>query len=98
MAQFDVYRSAPVKGFLLDCQSDLLSGLATRVVVPLFPARTIIAATRLNPVFVIEGQNFVMQTPMIVSMPRERLTVPVASLDDHHIAIMSALDMLWGGV
>ena len=40
MAQFDVHRnlnsaSANAMPFLLDVQSDLLNGLATRVVVPL---------------------------------------------------------------
>ena len=34
MAQFDVYRIKD-HGFVLDCQSDLLSGLKSRVVAPL---------------------------------------------------------------
>jgi toxin CcdB len=98
MAQFDVYRSARVKGYLLDCQSDLLDSLATRVVIPMFPAQTMIAATRLNPVFAIAGQNYVLQTPMILSLPKERLHTPVASLAAYRRDIISALDMLWSGV
>lgn len=98
MARFDVYRAARTKGYLLDCQSDLLSTLATRVVVPLLPANSTLAATRLNPVFDIEGDRFVMQTPMIVSLPKDRLTQPVASLDEFHLEIMAAIDMLWSGV
>ncbi len=43
MAQFDVYRFAPGgAGFTLvaDVQNKLLDGLATRVVVPLYPLKT----------------------------------------------------------
>lgn len=98
MARFDVYRATRVKGFLLDCQSNLLTNLATRVVVPLLPVQTIIAATRLNPVFTIEGDRYVMQTPMILSLPKERLVQPVVSLDEYHLEIMAALDTLWSGI
>lgn len=98
MARFDVHRGNRDKGYLLDCQSNLLSSLATRVVVPLLPDRSLTAANRLNPVFDIDGVRHVMQTAMIVSLPKERLGQVVASLEKHDLEIMSAIDMLWSGV
>lgn len=53
MAQFDVHRYEGVRSgvrYVVDIQSDLLDGLATRVVVPLYrmgPRDVIL--TRLNP-------------------------------------------------
>ena len=59
MARFDIFKSRGELGYLLDVQSDLLSGLNTRVVVPLLPKSSApTPAQRLNPVFSIEGQEF----------------------------------------
>lgn len=38
MAQYDVFLNSDGSGYLLDVQSDLLDGLATRLVIPLLPA------------------------------------------------------------
>ncbi|HEX8401253.1 MAG TPA: CcdB family protein [Allosphingosinicella sp.] len=97
MARFDVYPGARGKGYLLDCQADLLSHLETRAVVPLLPAHGLPSATRLNPVFDIEGSRFVMSTQLIFAIPRERLGASVASLVDQHAEIMNAIDMLTSG-
>lgn len=40
MARFDIYPNPVGAGYLLDIQTDLLSGLNTRVVVPLMPVDT----------------------------------------------------------
>jgi len=37
MSRFDIFENEQGAGYLLDVQSDLLSGLNTRVVVPLLP-------------------------------------------------------------
>ncbi|WP_227510191.1 CcdB family protein, partial [Marinobacter excellens] len=61
MARFDIFENKDGAGYLLDVQSDLLSGLNTRVVVPLLPKSSApTPAQRLNPVFNIEGQEVVM--------------------------------------
>lgn len=64
MARFDVHRNAtnnPDVPYLVDIQSDLLSGLRSRVVVPLVPLdRFAKPMTRLNPVFEIDGRRLVM--------------------------------------
>ncbi|RYG80554.1 MAG: hypothetical protein EON59_15075 [Alphaproteobacteria bacterium] len=62
MAQFDVYR---IRGnvLVIDCQSDLLSDLQTRFVVPLRPTDAVIVK-RLTPSFTINGQALTMVTPL----------------------------------
>ncbi len=98
MARFDVYRAPRIKGYLLDCQSDLLDDLDTRVVVPLLPAASTIPATRLNPVFEIEGHRYIMQTSLIFSLPADRLSKPVTSLALFDLEVGMALDFLWSGI
>jgi toxin CcdB len=97
MARFDVHVGARGKGYLLDCQADLLAHLETRVVIPLLPADGLPRATRLNPVFDIRGNQVVMSTQLIFAIPRERLSPAVTSLSDEHTAIMNAIDMLTAG-
>ena len=67
MAQWDVYPNPSVRlrdemPFLVDLQSDLLSGLDTRFVAPL--ARTRLTASglprRLSPAFMVDGLPVVL--------------------------------------
>jgi toxin CcdB len=100
MARLDVYpapgRVAP--GFVVDVQSDLLSDLATRVVVPLLPETEIRAAvTRLNPRFEIDGQRHVLIVQSIATVPRRELRGAVASLKDQHDSVLAAIDFLLTG-
>lgn len=97
MARFDVHPGARGKGYLLDCQTDLLSHLDTRVVVPLLPAEGLPRATRLNPLFQVDGCTVVMSTQLLFAIPRDRLSKAVTSLADDHSEIMNALDMLFTG-
>jgi len=97
MARFDVYAGAHGKGYLLDCQADLLSHLDTRVVVPLLPAERVPTVERLNPLFEIKGRRVVMSTQLIFAIPRDRVGKPIVSLAGEQTAIMNALDMLLTG-
>jgi toxin CcdB len=97
MARFDVHPGARGKGYLLDCQADLLSHLETRVVIPLLPAEGLPKATRLNPVFAIGKDQVVMSTQLIFAIPRERLAPSVTTLSNEHAVIMNAIDMLTAG-
>src|ERR1700683_4126284 len=99
MARLDVYptpgrRSA---GYVVDVQSDLLSDLASRVVVPLLPETETRAASRLNPTFDIDGQRHVLIVQSIASVPRRELRGAVASLKDNHDTILAAIDFLLTG-
>ncbi|HUB13614.1 MAG TPA: CcdB family protein [Acetobacteraceae bacterium] len=101
MARLDVYRSPgrSGQGYVVDVQADLLSGLATRVVVPLLPAGSLQAAARdLNPVFDIAGQPHVLVTQAIATVPRRELKQPIASLLHRHDVILRALDILLSGL
>ena len=91
MARFDVYTGVRGKGYLLDCQADLLDERETRMVIPLLPAGGLPRATRLNPLFQVGTEQVVMSTQLIFAIPRERLAEPVVSLADQHTTIMDAL-------
>jgi toxin CcdB len=98
MARFDVYRGASGKGYLLDCQSDLLSILSTRAIVPLMPMLGLPLTPRLNPVFNIDGEDCIMMTQQIFAIPNKRLGRPVANIATEHSSIINALDMLFTGI
>lgn len=92
MARHDVFRAAGV--YPLDCQSDYLTGLDTRFVVPLLPEGEVPKVHRLNPVFSVEGERVVMATQLGSSIPAGQLRNPVASLAGQHHVISDAFDSL----
>jgi toxin CcdB len=104
MAQFDVYRNTNeatkrTVPYLLDLQSDLLSDLATRVVVPLMLAsRSKRKLTRLNPTFRIEGVDVVMSTAELAAIHRRFLGERVASVGAARTEIVAAFDVIIQGV
>ena len=99
MAQFDVYRLKAGGGLVVDCQSDLLSSISTRFIVPLIAHEGQHAATqRLNPLFVIDGQQYVLATQLAAGVPRSEIGEQTSSLRDHSFEIVAALDVLISGV
>lgn len=97
MAQFDVHRLG--NGLVLDCQSNLLAHLNTRIVAPLIPRdRAPKPADRFNPLFEIEGAAFVMDTQFISAVERGQLGAVVASFSDRSFEIIDAIDVLISGV
>jgi len=98
MAKYDVYPSPNGPGFVLDVQTDLLDGFATRVVVPMLPAGSApIPAKLLNPVFEFGGDAHVMVTQFLSAVPVQPLRAPVANLGERADEITRALDMLFQG-
>jgi toxin CcdB len=98
MAQYDLFPNRAGGGYLLDVQSDLLKDLNTRAVVPLLrQADAPVAATRLSPVFEIDGASHVMMTQYIAAVPIRILSAPVGDLSARFDAVISALDMLFHG-
>ncbi len=103
MARYDVYPNPgqnPQVPFLLDVQSDLLSVLDTRVVVPLrrldsYPAGAL--PKHLSPVFEVVGIACFMETSKLAAVPLRILKSPVASLAAQHPDITAALDFLFHG-
>lgn len=104
MARFDIYTNsgnhASTTPYLLDVQSDLFDGLDSRVVIPLrslkhFPKVRL--STRLTPIFTIEGEEFLLETPKMGAVPQQMLRSSVASLKGEQEKITAALDFLFQG-
>lgn len=97
MPQFDVYRLAD--GLVVNCQSDLLEEIDSRFVVPLVPlTEAPKVAARLNPVFEVNGKDYVMLTQAAAAVRRRELGAVVAFLAQHSFEITGALDVLISGV
>lgn len=105
MPQFMVYtnKNPATKSrvpYLLDVQSNLLSELETRVVIPLYSSTALKGKvlTMLTPVFEIEGKDYILMTPQLAGISKKELGVEVFDLDTNRDAIISALDFLITGI
>lgn len=105
MKQFSVYanKNPATKArlpYLLNVQSDLLSDLETRVVVPLQNGRTMKgkALTVLMPVFDIEGKPCVLLTPQLAGVSKKELGAEITNLSAQRNEIVAALDLLVAGI
>ena len=101
MARFDVYRHPDAKQrvatpFLLDVQNEYISGLQTRVVLPLRSAERVAIPLRdLNPALEVEGIAVILDAA-IGAVPLSMLKSPVGNLRAQADLIVSALDALFG--
>ena len=103
MARFDVYvnpgrnqRNVP---YLVDVQSNVISGLATRIVVPLRPLASFSPDSLppdLFPIIVVDGTDYVLDTPQLGAIPLGELKLRVTSARDSHFLIQTALDRVFG--
>lgn len=98
MARYDVFRIPGSKTLILDVQSDLLDGLPTRVVVPLYPEKQgLRRIKRLHAGLTIGAANYVMATHEIASIPASELGEPITNLLAAHDDISRAIFMLFEG-
>lgn len=99
MARFDVFAFSKSIPFVLDVQADLLSGLNTRVVVPLLPVAQsgTEVLERLKPLITIKGQDYVLMTTDIATLPVSRLGVRIESIEQNRQRVIDALDFLFQG-
>ena len=98
MARYDVYSVFPGGILVLDVQADLLGNLGTRVVVPLLPKPGTPTPLRdLNPIFDVAGNQYIMVTQAIASVPLKSLHTLITSLSEHQDVITRSLDMLFSG-
>lgn len=104
MPRFDLYRN-PVRAeaksipFLLDVQSDFLDLLETRMIIPLRRAdlfRNTIE--HLNPTIAHDGQQLVLDTGSMASVPRAELKQPVGNIRSTRLEVENALDFLFTGI
>jgi toxin CcdB len=104
MARFDVYTNpgaqASTTPYLLDVQSDLLSDLDSRMVIPLRNLAhfaKVKLPTRLTPVLSLNGEDYLLETPKMAAVPLRVLKTPLASLVASQADITGALDFLFQG-
>jgi len=97
MAQYDVF-SGENGALWLDVQSDLISDLNTRIIVPLLPEQTApIPAERLNPTFKIDGKTYICTPQFLSAVPLNQLGTPIQNLSSEGDKITAALDMVFHG-
>lgn len=102
MGRLDVYTNPdPAERkhtpYFLDVQNDYISGLGTRVVIPLrrealFGPR----AHRLHPLVSLGNAKLVLDTAAIGAVPTAELRKAVAQLKEAREAVQEALDALFG--
>ena len=104
MAQFSVHenpnpRSKSQVPYLLDVQSDILSVLATRMVVPLYyqGAAHSKAMTRLTPVVRFKNKPLIAMVPEMAGIHQRELGNSVGNLSGARGEIISAIDLLLTG-
>lgn len=105
MPQFSVYKNKNPKTrsaypYLVDVQSDLLSDLGTRVVVPLVKRSALAKklTTHLMPVISVDGHEFIMMVSQLAAIAASDLGVPVASAIEHRGEVVAAVDFLITGI
>jgi toxin CcdB len=105
MGQFYAYKNPnPITRdqypYLLDIQSDLLSGLRTTIVIPLSPTKTVasISLSRLNPVFNLDGENLTAMTQDIAGLDRNQLGTQSHDLSSYRSDIIAAVDFVLSGI
>lgn len=104
MARFSIYENtgehAKNTPFLVDVQTDLLSGLDTRMVIPLRKAslyKKIKLPQDLIPIFSIKGDEFALETPKMAAVPSKILKKEIGSLKSQQHQIITAIDRLFHG-
>ena len=105
MRQFDVYANPSqstrkVYPFILDIQSDVISAIATRIVVPLGSKAHFRneGMKVLTPIVSYEGEDLLLLIPQIASMPAKSLKKPIGSLSHLRGEIIAALDFAITGI
>jgi toxin CcdB len=105
MAQFDVYTN-PSKHtkkaypYILDIQHELISDIATRMVVPLGDAKQLKneELEGLTPKVEFEDKNLLILIPQISSIPSNILKEPVGTLAHIRDEIIAAIDLAITGI
>ncbi|WP_294197084.1 CcdB family protein [uncultured Sphingomonas sp.] len=97
MAQFGIYR-VDGHGLVVDCQSDLLSDLQSRIVAPLrAEAEDSVSLSRLNPRIEVDGIAYRVATQFLRSVDRRVLGEHIGSANAIEWEIKTAVDMLISG-
>jgi toxin CcdB len=101
--QFDVVANpdavdAEHRPYLVNLQSDLVSGLRSTVVAPLIPREQLTGARRLNPLLRIEDREYWLATHELFAIERRMLGTVVTNIAAERDAIIAALDLVFTGI
>mgnify|MGYP006291293315 CR=1 FL=1 len=104
MAQFDIHENTNIASrehtpYLLNVQADVLSELATRVVVPLRAktGREKTVISRLHPVISFAGVDYIAVVTEMAAVPASLLGPRVDAARAHRAELNVALDLLLTG-
>ena len=105
MEQFTLYKnenkhSKKAYPYFVDVQSDLLSDLNSRIVIPLSAQKTLnnLNAKRLCPIIKIDDKPFILLTHQMTSVPCSILKKEVITLEHYRYDILGAIDLLLTGI
>lgn len=98
MAQFDIHSVEAEGALVVDCQCDLLDDLATRIVIPLYPAdQPGWTFPRLTPTVHLGEESFILATSDMATIARRDLGPRLGSIADQRYVILNAIDFLLTG-
>lgn len=99
MAQFDVHPLTQPDICVIDVQSDLLSDLHSRAVIPLrlYDKTRPQNLGRLKPILTILDKDYVLFTTEIGYLKTKHLKPAIANLEDQRATIIQAIDFLIHG-
>jgi toxin CcdB len=105
MSQFDVYinpskTSREAYPYFVDIQNSLINDIDSRLVIPLGKLSDFRnqLMTGLTPLITYEGEDFILLTPQLTSMPANLLKTPIGSLKQVRDVIISAIDFAITGI
>ena len=105
MPQFSAYknqdkRSRSVYPYFVDVQNSLLSDLNTRLVIPFAKPSSLnnTEVERLCPLIPINGNNYVLLSHQLTSVPISALSKEEVSIESFRYEILDAIDMLITGI
>jgi len=105
MSQFDVYinpskKSRETYPYIIDIQNALISGITTRIVIPLgklshFKNEQM---NGLTPMIEYKNEKYILLTPQLASIPSKLLNDPVGSVQSLRDEIIAAIDFAITGI
>ena len=105
MSQFTLYKNSDKSTnktypYFLDVQSDLMSVLNSRLVIPLTPVKSLdeSAPEKLCPVIKLDKGEFALLTHQLTSVPVKMLKTPITNLDIFRDEVIAAIDFLITGI
>ena len=103
MRQFDVCKNPNPESsghapYLVVLQSNVLEPIPTCVVAPLLKLDAFKPITKLNPVFEIESEDFILSTAELAGVRRDVVGEVVCNIEEYRDEIIASLDVLFLGI